>query len=144
MYLTFSMPNEETPAYQEGYFPVFSQVQIFIESLGKGSLAAFPFLTSPPAPSMKQPFLLLLPLLCPYKYYHCVLSMCSAENGCVLYTHQAAHMSYYLTNTSRPTSLTERRILVLSSVCISSRSYSQTALFYLLVPVIHHPPAPAL
>lgn len=67
MYLTFSMPSEETPAYGEGYFPGSSELQIFIENFGRGSLTVFPFLISPPAPAMEQPLLLLLPPLCPYK-----------------------------------------------------------------------------
>lgn len=73
------------------------------------------FLISPPAPAVEQPLLLLRPPLCPYKLSHC---MCSAENGCVLRAHthvlSCPHMvmSYCLTNTSRQTSFTQRKILV--------------------------------
>ena len=66
MYLTFSMPSEETPACGEGYFPGSSELQIFLENFGRRSLTIFPFI-SPPALAMEQPLLLLLLPLCPYK-----------------------------------------------------------------------------
>lgn len=111
-----------------------SQPEVFIESFGRGSLAAFLFLILPPAPAVEQPLLPLLPPLCPYKSSHCVVSMCSAENGCVVHAHISScpHMSYCLTNSSRQTSLFPEERFWLSSVSISSRSSSQAALFYLM------------